>query len=123
MMRNPSITNELRQHREGTRGQGLVDERLLSRKGLYGRAAGQLISAGICVDDFGVEFGNRAKSSRLAAVLSIQWLTQNILSACGVIANVKPVGGSLAGRGQGFVDRLASCAGVYTADDKVRSLS
>ena len=44
MMRDPSITNELRQHGEGTRRQGLVDERLLSRKGLYSGAAGQLIS-------------------------------------------------------------------------------
>jgi hypothetical protein len=37
------VTNELRQHDEGTGGESLIDERLLSRKGLYGGATGQLI--------------------------------------------------------------------------------
>jgi hypothetical protein len=61
----------------------------------YSGAAGQPIFAGVCVDDLRVELGNDAKSSRLAAALSIQWLTRNILAACGVIAEVKPVDGSL----------------------------
>jgi hypothetical protein len=55
---------------------------------------GSRIFAGGCVDDFRVQLSNSAKSSRLATVLSIQWLTQNILTGCGVIADVKPVDGS-----------------------------
>jgi hypothetical protein len=46
------VTNELRQHDEGTGRESLIDERLLSRKGLYGGATGQLIFPGLCVDDF-----------------------------------------------------------------------
>jgi hypothetical protein len=116
MMRDPSITNELRQHGEGTGSQSLVDERFLSRKSLYGGAAGQLIFAGGCVDNFRIELSNGAKSSRLAAVLSIQWLTENILAACRVIADVKPVDGSLPMRKSGLRESFCELRGCPSSE-------
>ena len=111
MMRDSSVTNELRQHGESTGRQGLVDERLLSRKGLHGRAAGQLIFAGVCVDNFRIQLGNGAKSGRLATVLSIEWLTENILATGRVIADVKPVDGSLARRRSGLRESFCELRG------------
>jgi len=75
MMRDLSIAKELRQHGEGTGGQGLVDERLLSCKGLHDRAAGQLIFAGVCVDNFRVELGNGDIVPSWAASIFSQTLT------------------------------------------------
>src|SRR5260370_28143224 len=83
------IAEELRQHGQSTGSKRLVDERLLPVESFDRRTAWQGVLAGFGVDDLGIKFADRAQPTCLASVTCVQRLTEDVLSAVGIIAEVE----------------------------------
>ena len=86
-----SVSKELGEHGQRARGKRLVDEWLLPVESLKSGTAGQRVFAGVGIDDFRVQFADRAQAVRLAPVARVDRLAEDILSATGIVAEIEPI--------------------------------
>src|SRR5271170_1737451 len=86
-----AVSKELRQHGQRARSKGLVDERLLPVQSLKSGTAGQRVFTGVVIDDFRVQFADRAQAVCLPAVARVQWLAKDILPAGCIVAKIEPI--------------------------------
>src|SRR6185312_3278917 len=92
MMRDLAVPKETRKHRQSLICEGLIDERFLPLKGLYGTAGRKVICAvKKWCDNLGIQFRNGGKPARRFAIAVILRLSEHKLSAIRGVAEVQPV--------------------------------
>ena len=91
MVAQPAIPKQLRQRGEGTGRECLIDERFLPVEGLNRRAARQGVFPDVGIDDLGIQLAHGSQSLSFAAIARIEWLTENVLAARRVIAQIEPI--------------------------------
>ena len=91
MMTQSAVPEKLRQHRQSTGCESLIDERLLAIESLNCGAAWQRVFSGTGIDNLGIQLAHGAQTFRFATVARVQGLPQNVLPAGRVIPEVQPV--------------------------------
>lgn len=87
MMREFAVPEESRQHSQRVIGEGLIDERFLPLKRLYGTAGGKVICAvKKWRDNLGKQFRNGGKPARCLAIAVVFGLSEHKLPAIRGIA-------------------------------------
>jgi hypothetical protein len=91
VMRELAVPEETRKHRQRVIGQGLIDERLLPLKRLYGTAGGEIIGAvkKRC-DNLGKQFRNCGKPARRFAIAVVFGESAPKYAAIPCVANIQP---------------------------------
>jgi len=115
-MRNLSVAEEPRQHRQRRRCQGLVDERFLAIQCLDSRATWQRVFTSFGVDDLWIQFTDCAQPRGLPAIARVQWLAENELTTGRVVAEIKPIRSAVPGLGQCARNDASRRSGVHAAD-------
>ena len=92
MMREVAIPKETRKHRQRVISDGLIDERFLPLKRLYGTAGGKVICAvKKWCDNLGKQFRNGGKPARRFAIAVVFRLSEHKLPTVRGIAEVQPI--------------------------------
>ena len=107
-----AVPEELSQHGERTQRECLVDEWLLPVECLDCGTTGQRIFSGVCIDDLRIQLAHRSQALSLPAIPAVQGLTENILTAGGVVAEIKPVAGMAQCVGERLLDGLPGLARI-----------
>ena len=115
------IAEELRQHGQRTGSKSLVDERLLPVESFDRRTAWQGVLAGFGVYDLGIKLADRAQSTCLAAVARVQRLTENVLPAGRIVAEVEPITRPAERAGEGIIDGFACGPRVHAPNHHIRA--
>jgi hypothetical protein len=92
VMRELAVPEETRKHRQRVIGKGLIDERLLPLKRLYGTAGGEVVRAvkKRC-DNLGKQFRNSGKPARRFAIAVVFGLPEHKLPAIRCVADIQPI--------------------------------
>ena len=115
-----AVVKEPRQHSECACRQHLIDERLLPFERLRRTTTGQRVLARLRICNLRIEFRNGSQPGRVTAVYGVQRLTEHILTAACVIAEVEPVDSAVIRPGNSGDDGLPRRPCINTANNQVR---
>ena len=116
-----AVAKEPRQHSECACRQDVIDEWLLPFERLRCAATGQRVLARLRICNLRIEFCNGSQPGRAAVVCGVQRLTEHILAAARVVAEVEPVDGAVIRSGDCGHDGLPRRPRIHTADNQVRA--
>ena len=94
-MRDLSVAQEAREHRQRACGERLIDERLLAFESLDSRATRKRVFAGLSVGDLRIQLVHRAQPFCRTPVARVPRLAKHELAARGVVAEIEPIGGTV----------------------------